>query len=266
VNAYGRSRKPAHWRIICALLVATAAVMTVAATVVHDSPAQDQLGALGAPTSDPIGSPSIVQTDSSATGRPVALFVGDSFTAGTNVENPFDGYPQIITRSAHFDLELDAQGGTGFLNDGRNTGNGDTARLIDRLPLDAKQFPRVDLLVVDAGRNDLQRPINEVAEAISKYLESAREQWPNAIMVLVVPSFISAGPWDGYPQLLAAIRGVLASADVSLVDPVADGWYNGVQPQTLLDYDRVHPNAVGNAFIAERLLGSLRQLGIVSSA
>lgn len=238
-------------RIIAALLSGTAVIMVLAVLAGHGMPRRGQ--------GDAHLNPGELQ-------QPVVLFAGDSFTAGSGAENASDGYPNLVAQVAQLDLELDAQGGTGFLADGHNTGNGDTARLLDRLAHDAQRFPRVDLLVVDAGRNDLQRPIVELAEAIARYLKTARQHWPNAAIVLIFPCFISDAPMDGYQLLRTNVENSLALVGGTLVDPVADRWYANVDTQNLLGTDRVHPNRAGHAFIAERLLTSLCQLETIPPA
>ena len=52
------------------------------------------------------------------------LFVGDSFTAGAGVQNEIDAYPALVARSAGWNVHVDAQGATGFIADGKGTGNG----------------------------------------------------------------------------------------------------------------------------------------------
>jgi lysophospholipase L1-like esterase len=195
--------------------------------------------------------------------RPSVLFVGDSFTGGAMLRDAQDAYPELIALKASWDLHVDAQGATGFISDGQGTGNGDTSRLIDRLAADKQSFPTVDLLIVDAGRNDLSHPPDEVANAISEYLTEARKQWPSAKIVEIFPVFVSSAPYEGYPELLDRARTGVLAVGGTLVDPYAEGWYTNSDPASLTAADGTHPNMAGHAFIADRLIASLRKIGIV---
>lgn len=194
---------------------------------------------------------------------PSVLFVGDSFTAGTGVQNEVDAYPALIARNAGWNVHVDAQGATGFIADGRGTGNGNTSRLIDRLPATGHRFPEVDLLIIDAGRNDLSYPIEEIAAAVTEYLTQARRQWPGAKIVQILPAFVMSKPYDTYPDLLDKINSSLAAVDGTLIDPFAEGWYTGADLESMLISDKVHPNWLGSAHIGDRLLASLHDRGLI---
>lgn len=199
--------------------------------------------------------------------RPLSvLFVGDSYTAGAGVRNSQDAYPELVAQKAHWDLHVDAEGATGFIADGHGTGNGDTARLVDRLAANQRDFPKVDLLVIDAGRNDLLYPTEEVAAALAEYLTKARRLWPEAKIVEIFPAYVSSRQPETYPKLLDAVNTRLRGVDATLVDPLAEGWYTNVDSESMVIRDGVHPNGKGNKYIAERLIASLRHEGIIPAA
>jgi lysophospholipase L1-like esterase len=196
--------------------------------------------------------------------RPLSvLFVGDSYTAGAGVQDSQDAYPELIAQNAHWDLHVDAQGATGFIADGHGTGNGDTSRLIDRLAAIRQNLPKVDLLIIDAGRNDLLYPTEEFAAALSEYLTQARKQWPDATIVEIFPAYVSSTPPDIYPKLLDEVKASLSAVHGILVDPFAEGWYTDANPDSMVIQDGVHPNKKGNIYIAERVIASLRNKGII---
>ncbi len=211
-----------------------------------------------------LNSPDGAQTGIRDTSAPRinTLFVGDSFPAGNGVHDSNATYPQLLAKATGMEPEVDAQGGTGFINQGPGSGQGRTARLVDRLDGTASTFPNVELLIVDAGRNDLDWPVDDVATAISDYLVQARKHWPRAQFVVIVPTFISASQRDGYERLVQEIVASANRVGGTVIDPVADGWYDNVRTSDLLTSDEVHPNAQGHAFIAERLERSLRAHGI----
>ncbi len=227
------------WRIFAALLVALAMATTVTAVVYARRD--------GDPRWDH---------------RVSVLIVGDSFTAGVG---PTVAYPERVARDANWDLHVDAQGATGFIADGKGTGNGDTSRLIDRLAEDGRKFPNIDLLIIDAGRNDLNYPTDQIVAALSEYLTHARRQWPDAKIVEIFPAFVKSVPFDTYPDLLDKMTARLAAVHGTLIDPFAEGWYTDADLDSLVIDDKVHPNPKGNAYIADRLIESLRREAIVAA-
>src|SRR3954463_1289743 len=58
-------------------------------------------------------------SEPTSTTRPiVSLWIGDSYTEGTGAQTPDYGYPELASSSLGWVCYLDAQGGTGFINDG----------------------------------------------------------------------------------------------------------------------------------------------------
>jgi lysophospholipase L1-like esterase len=198
---------------------------------------------------------------------PTVLFVGDSYTAGTGEHDPAKGYPGRIASEAGWDLHVDAQGATGFISDGKKSFP-DARRLIDRLADDKKNVPKVDILIVDAGRNDLEQPPDDIANALSEYLTQARKQWPEAKIVVVLPAYLTTEPIDVnyYRELLEGFRESVSAVGGTLIDPIAEGWYANIDPATMTIDDGVHPNSRGNALIANRMMTALRKSGVIPAA
>ncbi|MGO4445122.1 SGNH/GDSL hydrolase family protein [Mycobacterium sp. 2YAF39] len=194
---------------------------------------------------------------------PSLLVIGDSFVAGAGVTDPGQSYPAVLAQATGMRLSVDGQGGTGFVNDAHGTGNGDTSKMIDRLDADGQRFPDASVVVIDAGRNDLRYPVDQVGSEVSEYLDRARAQWPTADIVVVVPAFIKEQPFDGYRDVLNRFENSASKVGATLIDPTAEGWYQNVDVATLVSADKVHPNADGARLIAERMEQSLRSHGLV---
>lgn len=194
---------------------------------------------------------------------PSLLVIGDSFVAGAGVTDPGQSYPALLANATGMRLSVDGQGGTGFISDARGTGNGDTSKMIDRLVADGQKLPNASVVVIDAGRNDLRNPVDEVGNAVSDYLDNARAQWPAADLVVVVPAFIRLQPYDGYRDVLDRFESSASKVGATLIDPIAEGWYQNADVATLLSADGVHPNADGARLIAARMEQSLRSHGLV---
>jgi len=187
-----------------------------------------------------------------------ALVVGDSFAAGSGVKDPNAAYPELLAKATGMRVELDAEGGTGFINRGPGAQDGSTSRLVDRLDSTASRFPDVGLVIVDAGRNDLDSSVDALAAAASDYLLRARRHWPHAELVVIIPTFIGAQQREGYERLQRQFGEAADRVGATVIDPVTDRWYDGGPTSGLLDSDNVHPNAQGHALIAESLERSLR--------
>jgi lysophospholipase L1-like esterase len=204
--------------------------------------------------------------------RPSVLFVGDDFTAGYGGSSR-NAYPYIVCSSLGLNCNVDAQTGTGFLTGDTARGapvSGDkgkwapTARLAERLPVDRKIYD-VDLIVVDAGRNDIDAPLDQYAEALKQYLSNVAEFWPAAKMVVVVPTYMSADPSTDYATRVAMTNKIVSTYGGTVIDPLAESWYEGADLSRMTLPDGVHPNQRGQEFIAQRLAQSLRDRGIGQS-
>jgi lysophospholipase L1-like esterase len=193
------------------------------------------------------------------TQRPSALFAGDDFTGG---HGGFarNAYPYIVCSTIGLNCNVDAQSGTGFVNDGRDYATG-TFRLIDRLRTDRMIYD-VNLVVVDAGRNDLEAQPDVYGEALEQYLREVTRLWPAAEIVVIAPSWLSAEPYSDYTARTSMISQITESFGGVLIDPVAEGWYKGVDVSTKVLSDGVHPNPAGHELIADKFAESLRSHGI----
>lgn len=191
--------------------------------------------------------------------RLTALFVGDDFTGGFGGVGR-NAYPRIVCNAMEMNCNVDAQPNTGLVSDGRQF-SPDTGRLIDRLPVDERLYTP-DLVIVDGGREDHDVAPSRVGEALAQYLERVATVWPASKIVVIAPTYFSAEPYDDYSTRIAVIRGVVQSFGATLIDPIAEKWYDAVDTSTKLQADNLHPNQAGHEYIAAKLEQSLRSRGI----
>jgi len=137
-----------------------------------------------------------------------ALWVGDSFTRGEGADVPAaQTYPYLVGARVGWRCHVDAQNGTGFVNDGYLARPG-LAPLIDRLA-DTTRRVRADIVIVDAGRNDGMASEAELRAAITRYVAALRAAYPQARLVLVLPTLLAASqPWE-YRQVARVLREVV---------------------------------------------------------
>lgn len=195
--------------------------------------------------------------------KPTMLVVGDSFAGGTGNAN-VTAYPALVARKEGWDVAVDAQGGTGFVH------RADTAvppgvPFIDRLAFDAAIYRyRVDYVLIDCGRGDLVDQPEQVAAAGSEYLQKVRSDWPNAKIVVVLPSYVTAEVASTYPALAQGISRAAEDVGAQVIDPVAEHWYRGDGLKKLLWTDGANLNGDGNVYYADKIIENLTRMGIAS--
>ncbi|WP_297627940.1 SGNH/GDSL hydrolase family protein [Nocardia sp.] len=190
-----------------------------------------------------------------------ALFVGDSFTVGAGVAGAANGYACILARSQGWACNVDAFGATGYLNDGAGFYPTPPGRALDRLSADVKLYA-VDMVVLDSGRNDLGKDPAAVVDAFTQTLAEVQQLWPSARVVVIMPAYMSATPYTNYSLVHTGFVAACGAAHATLLDPVAEQWYSGVDIEGMQIPDHVHPNALGNQFLAGKIADSMARHGL----
>lgn len=189
--------------------------------------------------------------------RMSALFVGDDVLAWGS---GYYTYPYIVCDGLRVNCNVDGQRGTGFVNSGQADGIGNS-RLIDRLPRDRSNFS-ADLVVVDAGRNDLQAGTPAFGEGVGEYLRAVRESWPRAQIVTIVPWVMSKTPDPAHDDIVAAVREQSDAIGGVTIDPWAEGWFDDLDGSETRSADDLRPNQAGHVLIGKKLSESLQRLGV----
>jgi lysophospholipase L1-like esterase len=239
----------APWQIAAAVVVVLIAAATVYGFTKLGNP--DVSGAGTTPTGGDIS------VGTAAT--PVtALWLGDSYTAGTGATTPAASEACLTSDALGWECLRDAEGGTGYLADGhKNSAAYQPAPA--RLAATKARFPNPGIVLVDLGRNEGLTPWAQVKPVATKYLNDVRATWPNARLVLIVPYYLaSTGPISQFAELYRAQAGKLHA---TVVDPIADGWIDAASAKLTIS-DHVHPNPAGHEYIAKHLAAELRRDGL----
>ena len=188
-------------------LVALLAVVVVAATVAMWVDFRHEVDRTASRTAGapPLSEPATPTASPTAQEVVRSVWVGDGYTA------------QSCDAAAELGWEcaVDAQQGTGFLSDG-TAFDPDNEVLADRLGDLPRQEP--DVVVVDAGRNDLGVfATPAVLDAMDDYLGRLRERYPDAVLVQVVP-WTRAEP-DPDPAVARAVSRLMDQYDGHALDP-----------------------------------------------
>lgn len=190
-----------------------------------------------------------------------ALWIGDSYTAGTGAGTAASGYPYLTDAVFGLATGLDAQGGTGFYNNGQEN-NKTFAPLPDRLATDKTRFPTPQFIVIDSGRNDGPLLSDKLRGIDTTYFTELAATYPGVHVVLLVPFYISSKP-TAFSIIGTFMTQQAAQHGWSVIDPETEGWI-GDAPSDLVWTDKVHPNQAGHAYVAEHVAADLQRLNLAT--
>jgi lysophospholipase L1-like esterase len=195
--------------------------------------------------------------------KPTLLVVSDSFATGTG-DSSIRTYPYLLADKMGWNLALDAQFVTGFVN-GIDSMSPPQVPFIDRLDGDAATYRyHVDYVLVDGGRNDLFLPPEPVVAAADEYIKKVHSDWPNAKIIIILPTFLSPAVAHNYPAVAEGLRRTAESVGGHVIDPVEQRWYRGIDVKPLLSPDGIHLNGNGEIYYADKINENLKQIGFGS--
>jgi hypothetical protein len=186
--------------------------------------------------------------------KPTLLVVGDSYAVTY--------YPDLVADKMGWSLALDAQDGTGFVH---GVDNLSPARVpfIDRLDRDAATY-HADYVLIDGGRIDLGEPPEPVVAAADEYIKNVHSDWPNAKIIIMLPSSATPDVAANYPAVAQGLSRTAESVGAYVIDPVAQRWYRDIDVKLLLWPDGLHLNHNGDAYYADKIIENLKQIGFAS--
>jgi lysophospholipase L1-like esterase len=195
--------------------------------------------------------------------KPTLLLIGDSFAGGTG-DPDFPTYPNLLATKQHWNLGLDAQGGSGFLHR-VDDATPPSVPFMERLDRDAAIYRyRVDYVLIDGGRNDLGDPPEPVLAAADEYIKKVRSIWPDAKIIIVLPAYVTRDVASNYPVLAQGLRGTANGVGAQVIDPVAQRWYRDGDVKRLLWKDGVNLSGDGNAYYSRKIVENLTRMGLAS--
>jgi lysophospholipase L1-like esterase len=189
--------------------------------------------------------------------RPLAAFLGDSYTKGFGASEPEKRWTSLVAQKMGWGEDNFGVGGTGYLAAWANAEYPQGVNYLGRLDEVVASNP--DIVVVAGGQNDkslLPSDRKMVFDAVADTFIQLRQRLPTARIVAVGPSSGAlVPPWlvELDDQVQAAARA--AGADyVSLISPTP------VIQQYMLLTDG-HVDDSGHAAIADRVLSVLASSG-----
>ena len=180
--------------------------------------------------------------------RPVAAFLGDSYTSGwRGVGEGSESWPAILGAVRHWTADNLAVAGTGFVNPGW-TGQPIGSRVTTAIGL------RPGIVFVAGGHNDEDLASGPVMAAADAVLDRLANALPHAVIVVVGPIWPDGNPKATLVRLRDHLRSRAAALGALFIDPIGSRWFAGAN-ERFIGPDGTHPTTLGYRRIA-RLVGA----------
>ena len=186
-------------------------------------------------------------------GVPTVAIVGASITAGVGSGDPAGSWAVLLARQLHWNAFVYGVPGAGYVHAGLGR-KGPVAAEIDRAHLGAL---RPALVIVQAGHDDMRVPPGLERQRVEQTVALIKAQAPRARIALITVFAGRSRPPSLYRTDQAIVTGATAAdPQVIIMDPLASGWRF---PRAR---DGLHPSPLGDAWIAGKVAGILRQYGV----
>jgi hypothetical protein len=187
--------------------------------------------------------------------QPSSLWIGDSYTAGEGASSAQDAESCRAAAVMGWICNLDAEAGTGFVNDGHVN-----EPVASRLATDRTQY-LADVVIVDAGRDDVTFAASRVRRAIAMTFRRIHADWPKARLVVIDPYLMTSSK-EIDPALTQYLRSTTKRYGGLFLDPIAEGWISPAKTQGLTTADGLDPKPAGHRYIARHLVADFRRHGL----
>jgi len=182
------------------------------------------------------------------------IIFGDSWTAGYTANPLSKGYAFSTIEALQLDGDVQGGPGTGYLNPGQ-AGTTFSQRFAT-LPAD----PELDLLIIQGSVNDQNADKSTLGAVVDKLIADAKAKFPTADLVILGPAPSDAPANPGIIQLDDIIRNRAKLASVHYISPLAEEWITTANEEQVIDQKTQHPSNDGHAYLASKLVDSLKKL------
>jgi lysophospholipase L1-like esterase len=180
------------------------------------------------------------------------VFFGDSWTTGLFMKPESKGYAYLTGETLGLDFQVLGGNGTGYLNAGSN-GQGSYGERFTALPSSDAQ-----LLIIQGSVNDFGRKSSDLGPAFDETIETAREKFPAAQLVVIGPS---TAQWP-VPPSIYPVNDILHersdNAGIAYISPYEDQWITAENFPTVIDPATGHPSEQGHAYLASKVSEALK--------
>lgn len=194
--------------------------------------------------------------------KPYAVFFGDSYFNGADGVGPLQTYAYLTGAALGYDTVIAGHGGTGYL--AREPVKNGAPPYPDQLRQSYyfSGFPRaaVRLVVLEGGINDPGRSLQAEQSAAAVVIRQLHDDFPAARMVVIGPAAPTGVVTPALRVNIAGIRAAAEAAHLPFVDE--SRWITQSNRSSVIDSHGVHPSVAGHRYLATRLKGALRRLGV----
>lgn len=191
-----------------------------------------------------------------ASNQPVALWIGDSYTAGAGATTSATGEALATSAALGWQTDMDAEGATGFVARGRKQSRSNKP-LPDRVAADAASFPDASVVLIDAGRNDVGHPQTKIRRAVVSSFDAVAKGFPRSAVVVIAP-YLMKSKRDDFLAIRRLLRREARIHRWAFVDPIAEGWINRASSKLVVS-DGIHPNQAGYDYIVAHLAPAIKK-------
>jgi len=193
--------------------------------------------------------------------QPDALFIGDSYSAGTGASSQVKRWTTLVSTAEGWKERNFARGGTGFVSTATAAGCGQAfcPAYIGMIEQAAKSGVDPDMVFIAGGQNDTDEWFQAddgkiVRDAINATYQKARSTFPNAKIIAVGPTWLgtSAGWQDDFDAAVQAAAAGVNAQYVSLRNPPV------LNDPAMELGDGGHVNDLGHRAIADRVISALQ--------
>lgn len=193
---------------------------------------------------------------------PVAVFVGDSYTAGAGSTDPMLRFSTRVATAEGWDEVNLGVGGVGYVVIGTQDPTvAQAACGLDYCPSYSEVIDQVveaqpDIVVVSGGRNNTGSDIATIRTSVEDFYSQIREAVPDAVI------YVTSPVWDDDPA--PEVMGEIASAVEGSAKGVGAIYLDIGEPllghPELVVADGIHPTDDGHAALAEAVIAALGEL------
>lgn len=182
--------------------------------------------------------------------RPVAVFLGDSYTVDTAASTPDKTAAQLIADHYKWEFINLSRSATGYISGGDDPtrfwcGYEHCNSYTEQIPDTAAAHP--DVVVVNGGRNELAIGAStEWIQGVGAFFTQLRRSVPDATIIAASPIWDD----DPTPPELNAMREVVRQAVTAVGGTYVDLGDPLLGHPDFVREDGIHPNDAGNAAIA----------------
>lgn len=179
--------------------------------------------------------------------RPVAAFLGDSYTVGSGASSPELRWTTLVAKEEGWGEANFGELGSGYIM----PGFGGTSYL-GRVQQVVNVRP--DIVVVAGGQNDLGAN-GDVDAAVRATLTLLRDGLPYARLYVVGPTWAQAPPPPKLVDIETTAKEAASVVDAQFIPAL--GWL--ADRPDLMAPDNIHPNDAGHRLIADRVIAAIER-------